>query len=125
MRTSADVRDSHEPVTRQAAGVNVAESRYGCMVWYDTAVGDYVAMSPEWGGSAVGVGRSRAAAVQALETLVSRLESTGDAEPMPYSSTSLAVAVEWERERLARGSALQGASLRTLAGRRRPILTPR
>jgi hypothetical protein len=112
-------------VERQPAGVNVAESRYSCMVWYDAAVGDYVAMSPEWGGSAVGVGRSRAAAVQALETLVSRLESAGDAEqPAPYSPTTLAAAVEWERERLARGSGQQGAASRPPAGRRRPILTP-
>ena len=98
------------------------------MVWYDAAVGDYVAVSPEWGGSAVGIGQSRSAAVQALEALISRLESAHDAaaaEPVPYPPTTLAAAAERERERLARESAPQGASPRTPTGRRRPLLTPR
>ena len=122
----ADARDSHGPVEDQPAGVNVAESRYSCMVWYDAAVGDYVAVSPEWGGSAVGIGQSRSAAVQALEALISRLESAhdADAEPVPYPPTTLAAAAERERERLIRGSAEQAATPRASAGRRPPLLTP-
>ena len=98
------------------------------MVWYDAAVGDFVAMSPEWGGAAVGVAQSRSAAVQALETLISRLESTGDAGDTmsaPYSPTTLAAAVERERERLAHGSAEPVAAQRTTTARRRPVPTPR
>jgi hypothetical protein len=72
------------------------------MVWYDASVGAFVAMSPEWGAEAVGLGPSRAAAVDGLEALVAHLEQAsvddGGARAA-HRPAPLVAALEWERGR--------------------------
>jgi len=54
------------------------DSRYSCMVWYDAGVAAYVAMSPEWGAEAVGIGACRTSAVEHLEALFGQLEQQSE-----------------------------------------------
>jgi hypothetical protein len=105
----------------------VAESQYSCMVWYDPSVGEYVAMSPEWGAEAVGIGSSRAAALRGLEALVAHLDEArrrGEIAPAAHTPTTLAGAVEWMRDRLAAASVSGSAGGSPAAGQRRGALTP-
>jgi hypothetical protein len=114
----------------------VTESRYGCMVWYDAALECYVAISPEWGAEAVGLGPSRGAALAGLEALVANLEreeesarsaADGHSGPPARTAAPLATALEWERARRASGAGIPPHEVveSTWASRRRRLsLTP-